>query len=199
MLVAYFGLVSPSKGLDTLLDALELLAQDVRLLVIGGAASAAHDRPYAEQLWQRMRAGPLRERVTITGQSAAADVSGYLLAADVCALPFRDGASFRRGSLLAALAHGLPIATTFPQRQGFRAELAGLPELRDQANALLVPPDDAAALAGAIKRLAQSAELRLQLSQGGRALAQAFGWEAIGARHQELYQSLTVQARSVTI
>jgi len=113
-LLAYFGLISVSKGLDTVLDALARLPAHFRLVVIGGAATAPEDRAYADSIRQQIVRLALDQRVTITGHCAEADVSAHLLAADIAALPFADGASFRRGSLLAALAHGLPVVTTWP-------------------------------------------------------------------------------------
>ena len=111
-LLAFFGLISRTKGLDTLLDALARLPARFHLLVIGGAATAPEDRAYAEAIRQQIVELGLDQRVTITGHCAEADVSAHLLAADIAALPFADGASFRRGSLLAALAHGLAVVTT---------------------------------------------------------------------------------------
>ena len=39
-------------------------------------------------------------------------MTANLLAADCAVLPYREGASLRHGSLMAALAHGLPIVST---------------------------------------------------------------------------------------
>ena len=205
-LLAYFGLISHTKGLGVLLDALVRLPPNIRLLVIGGAASAPEDRAYAERIQQRIAAHGLASRVTITGHCPAEQVSAHLLAADLAALPFSDGASFRRGSLLAALAHGLPTVTTQPQepRTGTRrvnrepidhqsvlSSQFSVPRLQDQKNVLLIPPSDAQALAGAIVRLAHDPELRERLAAGGRMLAQQFAWPAIAQRHEALYTQIS--------
>ncbi len=113
--IAYFGLLSRSKGIDVLLDALKLLnhtdaSTRYRLLLIGGAATAPQDSTYAAEIEQRIAA---QERYIIrTGHVDEAAVSAHLLAADCVALPFRAGASFRSGSLLAALSHGRAVITT---------------------------------------------------------------------------------------
>ena len=206
-LVAYFGLISRTKGLDTLLDALERLPRRFRLLVIGGAATAPEDRAFAAEIARRMAAPDLHGRAIVTGHSPDAEVSAHLLAADIAALPYADGASFRRGSLLAALAHGVPTVTTRPaddrrpttgdqepqtidQRQaaGSVGPLSfALRPLVDGESALLVPPGDAGALADAIERLAGDARLRERIGRSGRALAAEFSWEEIAARHERLY------------
>jgi glycosyltransferase involved in cell wall biosynthesis len=181
VLLAYFGLLSRTKGLDVLLDALEQLPERVRLLVIGGEAPVQADQEYAARLQQRIAGGSLGARVQITGHCGEEEVSAHLLAADIAALPFNDGASFRRGSLLAALAHGLPvITTTGPERA----------VLTSGEEALLVPADNPVALAGAIERLAADPALRVRLGAGGQAVAARFGWDAIAARHAELYRLL---------
>ena len=201
VLVAYFGLISHTKGLDVLLGALAHLPPHVHLLVVGGAASAPEDRAYAERIQRQIAEQGLAPRITITGQRPAAEVSADLLAADLAALPYSDGASFRRGSLLAALAHGLPTVTTQPQELGAENQAPSsrrlasssqltIPRLVDGEHALLVKPGDAEALASAIARLAHDAELRARLASGGRALAEQFGWPAIAERHEALYAQL---------
>lgn len=182
VLLAYFGLVSHTKGLDTILDALEQLPNHVYLLVIGGEAAAPQDQVYAEQLTQRIRSDQLQGRVHITGHCAPEEVSAYLLAADIGVLPFSDGASFRRGSLLAALTHGLPVITTRPARQ-----LSSVPQLVDGQNSVLIPPQDAEALAAAISRLAREPARRALLSQGAKQLAACFSWPDIAAQHMQVY------------
>lgn len=115
----------------------------------------------------------------MTGYCDAATVSAHLLAADLAALPFADGASFRRGSLLATLAHGVPTITT-----------PGDAALIDHTHVLLTPPGDPDALAEATVRLANDPSLRERLSAGGAALAGRFSWEVIAHQHEELYHGL---------
>jgi polysaccharide biosynthesis protein PslF len=127
-----------------------------------------------------------------------------MLAADLAALPYADGASLRRGSLLAALAHGLPTVTTRPAtkdqrpktkdrdlgRQDLSPSSLVVGPLKDGATVLLVPPSDEGALAAAIERLAHDRALRDRLADGGRALAAQFAWDEIAARHEALYAGL---------
>jgi glycosyltransferase involved in cell wall biosynthesis len=183
-LVAYFGLLSRSKGLDLLLEALAQLPERFRLLLIGGAAPGPEDQRFAQQLDRQIAQAGLGQRVLRTGPLAPEDVSAHLLAADMAALPFRDGASYRRGSLLAALAHGLPTVTTTPQRE--------LDPPLDGA-ALLVAPGDSGALGAALSSLAHSPELRRQLGEGATALAAQFDWDAIAQRHELLYRRLLAE------
>jgi glycosyltransferase involved in cell wall biosynthesis len=192
-LVAYFGLLSHTKGLGVLLDALTRLPSQIRLVIIGGAATAPADQAYAEQIRQQIERLQLGARVALTGHCPPDQTSAHLLAADLAALPFTDGASFRRGSLLAALAHGLPTVTTrsaSDAQQPTTDEALSGGRLVEGANVLLVRPSDAAELAGAIERLAADAHLRGRLADGARALAQNFAWPAIAEQQERLYAQL---------
>jgi glycosyltransferase involved in cell wall biosynthesis len=151
VLIAYFGLISHTKGLDILLAALARLPESFRLLIVGGAASAAEDRTYAQAISSQIAHDQLERRVTITGHCTETEVSAHLLAADLAVLPFTDGASFRRGSLLATLAHGLPTVTTTPQVDDQYIEPIG-GQLADGENILLIPPRDTHALGAAIEQ-----------------------------------------------
>jgi glycosyltransferase involved in cell wall biosynthesis len=179
LLVAYFGLLSPSKGADVLAEALAGLARPWRLLLIGGAATAPQDLAHAEAVRARIAALGITERVISTGHVEEREVSAHLLAADCAALPYSDGASYRRGSLLAALAHGCPVVTTTPADRATADELAGC--------ALLVPPGQPRALAAAVARIAAEPTLGPALADAGRSVAARFSWDAIAAQHEALY------------
>lgn len=188
LLVAYFGLLSHSKGVDILLDAAQQAlhaALSLRLLLIGGEATAPHNRDYAAEVSRQVERLGLSRRTVRTGAVDAATVSAHLLAADCIVLPFRNGASFRSGSLLAALTHGVPVITTLSPTLPPHP-----PHLIDGAHALLVPPDDRAALVAAMQRLATDAPLRTHLSSGARSLGAQFAWSEIAWQHEQCYTAL---------
>ncbi len=187
VLIAYFGLLSHSKGVDVLLDALlhpTLAPLPLRLLLIGGTATAAHDQAYAAAIARQLMQPALHTRVMRSGPLDAVTVSAHLLAADCVVLPFRAGASLRSGSLLAALTHGVPVITTA------RPGKAPTEPLVDGANVLLTPPGDSAALAAALQRLAADAGLRARLGSAGQAAAAPFAWPAIAQQHAHLYAQM---------
>lgn len=186
VLIAYFGLLSRTKGVLPLLDALADLSPRFKLLIVGGAAPQPDDQRYAADVQAVIAARNLHDRVTITGPCPAPTVSAHLLAADLLALPFSDGASYRRGSLLAALAHGVPTITT-PPAQPLE------PPLRDREHVFFVQPDPAN-IRAAIEQLAADQPLRDRLAQGGRALAEQFAWPAIAALHENVYHTLLKNA-----
>lgn len=192
ILLAYFGFLNPSKGVETLVVAFEMLVQrgsPVRLLMVGASAGAnpGSDRRYENRLRQRLDESSARGRVGWTGFAEASDIAAHLRSADICVLPFRDGVSSRHGTLIAAIAHHLPIISTRPR---LATAASAFPSLRAEENALLVPPDDPAALSEAIRRVVESPALREQLSRGSAAIADAFQWDTIARHTLRLYQEL---------
>lgn len=187
LLLGYFGFLNPSKGGDTLISALAILADrkaPAKLLLIGGqtGASDATNAVFEAQIQRQILRYDLDQRVLRTGFVETAQVSGHLLACDAVVLPYRDGVSFRRGSLLAALAHGCAVISTEPAR--------GLPELRDGENIRLVPPASAPALVLAVTELLQAPELRARLGQGALQLSSHFHWDVIARRTLDFYRSI---------
>jgi glycosyltransferase involved in cell wall biosynthesis len=189
LLIGYFGFLSAGKGATTLLEALNQLrssGRSVRLALIGatgGSSNPSDAADQAEALALAERLG-LAAQIQTTGFLEAADVSAHLLACDLLALPYRDGASFRRGSLLAALEHGCPIVTTLP---GPAAAGLGERRLEPGRQFLGVGPDDPAALAAAIARLAGEPALAARLGGEARALAARLSWAAIARETAEVY------------
>jgi len=195
-LLAYFGFLNESKGGETLIQALNELTRSgrpVKLLMVGGQVgdSDPTNVDYLARVKNLIAALGLSERVLWTGFSSATAVSAHLLAADIGVLPYRDGASFRRGSFMALLAHGLPIVSTVLAGAGsVPSPDSGLPRLQDGENVRLVPPDDPAALAQAITELIASPETRQRLAAGARTLAAAFTWENIAKQHLAVYNDV---------
>jgi glycosyltransferase involved in cell wall biosynthesis len=187
LLLSYFGFLNESKGAETLIRALARLVQrgyDVRLMMVGGKVGSSDPTnvAYLKRVEGLIEELGLTDRVFWTGYTPQTEVSANLLASDICVLPYRDGASFRRGSFMAALAHGLPIVSTRPR--------VDVPELRHGENILLVPPDAPVALAEAIARLAHDANLRRRLGEGAARLAQDFTWGKIAEKTEALYEEI---------
>jgi glycosyltransferase involved in cell wall biosynthesis len=187
ILIGYFGFLNASKGVDTLLDgAASAVAQgvDVHLLLIGGRTgdSDPANANHADEIDRQIDILGLQSRIHRTGFVDGPEVSGYLSACDVLALPFKDGVSFRRGSFMAALAHGCAIITTRPQ--------VNLPELVDGENVRLIPPDAGESLSAAIRELASDSALRERLRVNARKLAGLFTWDRIAAQTAAFYQDV---------
>ena len=162
-----------------------------RLLMIGGKVGSSDPTNLAylshiEALIDRLG---LHDRVQWTGFTSSDEVSANLLAADCAIMPYREGASLRHGSLMAALAHGVPIVSTQPSTV-IQDSQRVFPSLRDGENALLVPPEDPARLAEAVVAVMSDDALRARLGSAALALARLFEWDAIARQHLEAYGRL---------
>lgn len=191
-LLGHFGFLNASKGAETLLRALNILVKDghdVHLLMVGGRVGSSDPTniAYAQRMEELIEKLGLGERIHWTGFTPQSEVSANLMATDLAALPYRDGISFRRGSLMACLVHGLPIVSTRPLRR--------IPELREEENVLLAPSNDPATLARRLKDVMGNDDLRQRLGEGARLLAQHFTWPAIARKTVALYERLLSASR----
>lgn len=183
LLLAHFGLIYPGKGLETLLEALAQVRRRqprVHLVVIGDTRE--QDRAYRARLLERVQWLGLQPAVRWTGRMVDADASAVLSAADLFVAPFDDGASLRRGSLMAGLAHGRAVVSTRAPR--------GCAHLADGDNVTLVPPCDAKALAQRIGALLAAPDERARLAAAARKLAERFAWPEIAARTRRVYEAV---------
>lgn len=185
VVIAYFGFLNRSKGGETLIRTLyQLVKNDINahLLMIGERVGASDptNAEYLREVEALIEDLALTERVRWTGHLADAEVAGALNACDVFFMPYEDGASLRRGTLMAGLANGCAIVTTTPR--------VPLPQVINGQDLLYVPPGAPKAAARAIRRLLDAPELADALRQNARAVSQRFTWERIAAQHMELYE-----------
>lgn len=184
-LLGYFGLLNRSKGLDTLLASLaELRAGGVpaRLVIIGGetGSSDPSNAAYAAEIQALIARLGLAACVHFTGYlEDETAVSGFLKASDIVVLPFRDGVSYRRGSLMAAIRYGCPIVSTTPR--------VAIPPFQD-GSLLLVPPDDSATLARALRRCCETPALLAELRLQAENLKRLFEWPQIAADYAGFFE-----------
>lgn len=186
-LLGYFGFLNASKGADLLVRALAQLDANVHLVFIGGRTGSSdqkNNQRFAGSVEESARQLGIAQRVHWTGFLPDQELSTFLQAADVLAMPYRDGASLRRGTLMAALAHGRPVLSTEP--------LSHVAELVHGENLWLAARDEVVALARAINGLQQDEALRKKLALGAKRLAAEFTWETIASRTAAFFKELVV-------
>ena len=152
------GSVLPVKGYDLLIPAVATLKEMPWRLTIAG--DRTRDPVAAALLDADIEAYGLGNKVTVLGAVSPERVRELYLASDVFVLASRfEGYGM---ALAEAIAHGLPVVST---RAG------AIPETVPPGTGLLVPPDDAAALAEALRRLVTRPNERQQLATNARAAA----------------------------
>ncbi|HUS14630.1 MAG TPA: glycosyltransferase family 4 protein [Chloroflexia bacterium] len=158
------GRLTWAKGFDTLLDAYVRLAQGYDLLVGGDG----EDEPRLRQQIYRLGIG---DRVTLLGKVAPSAVPGLMAGARLLVMPSR-----REPFGLVALeglAAGVPVVAT---------HVGGLPDVLTGTGSRLVPADDPAALAAAMREM-------LAAPRAARVpLAADWSWAAVAQRYAALYE-----------
>lgn len=175
--VVFVGTVEPRKDVATLVRAFAGLADatpDVGLVVAGGRGWG--DEQVVRALGE---AGRHRSRIVVTGYVPDAAVPALLRRAAAVAYPsLAEGYGL---PALEALATGAPLVTTMGTAM---AELAG-------EAAVLVPPGDAAALAGALASLVSAGRSDPAVARRrelGTAVAAARTWEGSARLHVDAYR-----------
>ncbi len=172
LVVALFGRGHPSRALRYAEEAIARLAADGRDLTVLnlGAGAPPVQVPAGVEL---ISPGPLDDH----------DLSLHLWASDLLLLPFIDGVSTRRTTLMAGLAHGLPVA-------GLRGEHTDA-VLRESDGALMLTPlGDVEGFADAVARLAADAERLRAIGRAGRELyAREFDWPVAARRVLSVVQA----------
>lgn len=173
--VLFVGRVAEGKGVDVLLDAFARLrgpVPEARLAVVGpdyGARAA---------LEARARGLGLAETVRFLGAVADDALPGLYASAAAFCLPSRYEAF---GIVLAeAMAAGVPVVAT---DAGAIAEVLG-------GAGIVVPVDDAEALARGLRTLLSDARAAAALREAGTRRAAAFGWKGILDRLERVYADL---------
>jgi glycosyltransferase involved in cell wall biosynthesis len=183
LLLAHFGFAYPGKGHETLIAASRRLREAgvaFHLLMIGGPWP--ENPEYYRALQAKCRAEGVDQQVRWLGHCSPTRVSELLAASDICLLPYDDGISLRRSTLLAAIAHHLPIVSTHSPRPSRW--------FRGGDNVVLVPPTDPSALAAAVETLARSPAARACLSSAVVSLAREFAWPRIAERTLAVYREV---------
>jgi glycosyltransferase involved in cell wall biosynthesis len=169
--VLFVGRLVRQKAVDVLLHAAALVERkDIHFRIVGDG----EDRASLEALARSLQL----QEVSFPGRSDR--VAELLREADLFVLPSRwEGLP---NVVLEAMAARCPVVGT---------DVTGTRDLIvDGENGLLVPADDAAALAGAIMRALDDESLRKRLVAAGFATAQEYSLSRMIAKHDALYTTL---------
>ncbi|MFQ5613048.1 MAG: glycosyltransferase [Anaerolineae bacterium] len=175
-IVLFVGRLRYYKGLDTLIAAMARLPE-AKLILVGGGSL----RPKLEA---QASALGLTERVHFAGEVSDADLPAYFRAADCFVLPSNSRAEAFGIVLLEAMASGLPVVSTELGTGTSFVNVHG-------QTGFVVPPQDEAALAGAIKQLIGDPEVRRRFARAALARVRAeFAKERMVERVMQVYAGL---------
>jgi len=167
------------KGFKYLLRAMPLIQQqfpNARLMVVGPG-----DPRRQEGTIERYRI----RNVDFVGQVSKEDLPRYYASSTLVCAPSIERESFGI-ILLEAMASGKPlVATNIPGYAGV---------MTNEFDGLMVPPQDAPALALAIVRLLADNDLRPRLIDNGRTTAESYAWPKVTSRVVGMYEQSVCSA-----
>jgi glycosyltransferase involved in cell wall biosynthesis len=129
---------------------------------------------------QQAELSEVSHQITFSGTIPNKDVPHWLQKGDI----FINTTNYDNTpvSVLEAMACGLCIVST---------NVGGLPFLlHDGKDALLVPPNDPAAMVAAIQRILTEPDLAISLSTNGRKLVEQFDWRKIYPLWEDLFKNI---------
>ncbi len=177
--VLYLGINKPHKNLARLVEAWSKsqMANGKSQLLLAG-----QEDPRYSQARQRVKELRLEEGVRSLGDVGEADLPALYSGAAAFVFPsLYEGFGL---PVLEAMACGVPVACS---------NTSSLPEIVGDA-ALTFDPTDVEAIAAALSRLLDDAELRAELRQLGLERARHFTWTETARRTLEVYRTVCVLA-----
>jgi glycosyltransferase involved in cell wall biosynthesis len=170
----FLGTLQPRKNLVRLVRAYEALGTELRLVLAGKKGWL-----YQDIALQLEREG-LEDRVLLPGYVGDDDKAALLSGATGFVFPsLYEGFGL---PVLEAQSCGCPVVTS---------STSSLPEVAGDA-ALIVDPQDEAAISAAMDRLAREPQLRQSLAERGLANCRRFSWEACAREVMGVIQQLVV-------
>lgn len=173
--ILYTGCHQPRKNLKGLLSVYSRLKDPPRLVITG------RRDPRRASLYAGAERAGSGARVVFTGDVPDADLPALYSQASLLVFPsFFEGFGLPP---LEAMACGTPVVAS---------NVTSIPEVTGGA-ALLVPPQDYPAMAGAIGRVLSDEDLRASLVEAGLARAERFSWKTTAEKTLRVYEE-TVSA-----
>ena len=175
--ILFVGEVTNRKGIPTLIKSIpllrkKLLKEEAVFIIVGAGENLSDARDLARDLG-------VESHVVFTGRLPFVELMQAYRSSDLFVLP-----SLSEGlptSILEAMHFGLPVVST------------DIPGVRDHFsnNALLIPPRDEDALAGAIHTLLDDEGLAKDFSRKGKALvATRYTWDRVTREYETLYSNV---------
>ena len=170
--VVHFGQIKPGRGLEEFFELARLATakgRSWRFKIVGAPVD------WAEEFTASARRQTEGTNVSWHLNLDAVQVAEILRSAAAAYLPYPDGASERRGSLIASLGNGLPVVTTRGPFQTSELErVVAFADTPGQAYEAIVDLVDQPARAEAMRVAAAS-------------YVQRFDWQTIAESHRKIY------------
>ncbi|ESP63122.1 putative glycosyl transferase [Smithella sp. ME-1] len=185
--IAFFGGIGRNKGFEYLIEALEIARNRKRMqvivLAIGGFHSDVMGNSYQTEITNLINKLGMDKYVRILESLNSKDVSKYLHAADIAVYPFLNGVGENSGSMLAALAHGLPtIITKGPANDS---------SFTDRLGVFMVPSKNAEELANVIEKIIVTPAMQQTMRDKAIEVSNILSWDYVTSTSMKLFMALS--------
>ena len=180
-IVAHFGVIRPSKGIEFLLKEFRnavSVNNRLKLVLIGWI----DQKYYGSVILPMIKEEFLEKHVILTGDLSSREASECISMAEICVLPYEDGVSTKRGSFMAVLQNNIPVITTRPGVE--------FGEIKHERNAFLVNYGEDATLGNSIIGLIDNEPLKRKITSGMKDLADKYSWRSIVESTVRVYLSI---------
>ncbi|MBI5787447.1 MAG: glycosyltransferase family 4 protein [Candidatus Schekmanbacteria bacterium] len=165
--ICYVGQLYSNRGVDVLIEALTFLDKQTMLYIIGGSPSCIGKYKISVQ-----NLG-IEKQVKFCGWVPHCEVSNLMSVADVAIIPYTNN--------LITSQYTSPLKAFEYMAAKVPIVASDLPSLREilthKVNAILVPPENPAALASGIRELLSDQNLRNRLSRQAFSDVQQYTWD----------------------
>ena len=174
-IIGYFGFITESKGIESILKAMQQLKKDRNLNSILLMITEFNDNnEYHQSLLNLIEELNLKNDIIITGYLKDKDVADYLATCDFIVLPFVDGFSPKNGSMISALQEGKIVITT--KGESMVNYIEGLK--------ILDRYDDINQLANYIEEFQKSDNIKVS------SFSDRFSWNSIAQKYIDIFNKL---------
>ena len=183
-----FGLLSPNKGIETMIEALPAIAErhpDIVYIVLGAThpGVVAHSgEDYRLSLKRRAEELGVRDHIVFVNKFVEKEeLTEFLGAADVYVTPYLNEAQITSGTLCYALGAGkATVSTPYWHAQ----------EMLDDGRGILVPFQDSQKLAESVNYLLENETARHAMRKRAYHYTRSMRWSEVARRYLELFQQV---------
>lgn len=183
--ILFVGRVDPVKGIEYLIEAINILKKkDLKLTIVG---DFKQNTEYSRKIFDKVKEFGIENKIVFVGKiKDDSQLVEFYKSSNILVLPSVWDTS--PITLVEAMCFGLPIVAT---------KVGGIPEyVENGVNGILVPPKDSQALAKAVSLLIDNYNLRKKLSDGSFEKSFKYRnrtWEVVGKEYYEILSELWVK------
>jgi glycosyltransferase involved in cell wall biosynthesis len=187
-IVLTFGLVSESKGMEYVIEAMAKSCCDPTYVIVGRThphVKRDHGEVYRDRLVAKAKECGVEDRVVFIDRFVSNDELGkFIKLTDVYVSPYLNMEQITSGTLAYTVGNGKAVIST----PYWHAE-----ELLSDGRGLLVPARDSDAIANAITKLLGDDSARHEIEENAKKLGEKMRWPAVAESYVECFNQASLE------